>query len=102
MHSVAMGAAQLANTTLEGQDLVDLTEAWGDAHQNLGVLELTLRRDGAKARRWLERALEIGPESREQRRPLLEVCDQLIADPDLDLATSPMVRNMVWLHSPRR
>ncbi|MDA1266482.1 MAG: hypothetical protein O2816_15485, partial [Planctomycetota bacterium] len=77
-------------------------EAWGDAHQNLAVLELTIRRDGAKARRWMAQALKIGPANREGRRPLLDICDALAQNPEYDLASSAMVRNMVWLHSPKR
>jgi tetratricopeptide (TPR) repeat protein len=98
LRAIELGGPQLEDTSLSDEDRYALNEAWGDAHQNMAVLELTLRRNGAKAKQWLTRALEIGPKSREQRRPLLDVCDALIADPDLDLATSPMVRNMVWLH----
>jgi tetratricopeptide (TPR) repeat protein len=39
-----------------------LREAWGDAHQNLGVLYCALRGDGPGALPWLERSLEIGPD----------------------------------------
>jgi tetratricopeptide (TPR) repeat protein len=39
-----------------------LREAWGDAHQNLGVLLCVLRGDGPGALPWLERSLEIGPD----------------------------------------
>jgi len=102
LRAVELGEQQLEDTTLAEADRYSLNEAWGDAHQNLAVLELTLRRDGAKARAWLEQALEIGPASREQRRPLLDACDALALNPELDLAESAMVRNMVWLHSPRR
>jgi tetratricopeptide (TPR) repeat protein len=39
-----------------------LTEAWGDAHQNLGVLAWFHRGDAAAARPWLEKSVEIWPE----------------------------------------
>jgi len=42
-------------------ELALLTEAWGDAHQSLGVLEWIHRRDAAAASRWLEKAIAIGP-----------------------------------------
>ena len=39
-----------------------LTEAWGDAHQNLGVLEWVHKKNATAARAWLEKALEIWPD----------------------------------------
>lgn len=42
-------------------ELALLTEAWGDAHQNLGVLAWVHRKDAASAARWLEKSLEIWP-----------------------------------------
>jgi len=39
-----------------------LTEAWGDAHQNLGVLAWYYREDAEAARRWLEKSLDIWPD----------------------------------------
>ncbi len=38
-----------------------LTEAWGDAHQNMGVLEWFHRGNAAAARPWFEKSLEIWP-----------------------------------------
>lgn len=38
-----------------------LTEAWGDAHQNLGVLAWVHRREREAAERWLVKSLEIWP-----------------------------------------
>jgi tetratricopeptide (TPR) repeat protein len=38
-----------------------LTEAWGDAHQNLGVLAWVHRKDAQAAERWLVKSLEIWP-----------------------------------------
>lgn len=102
LRAVELGELQLQDSGLSDEDRYDLNEAWGDAHQNLAILELTLRRNGAKARAWLERALDIGPASREQIGSVLETCDELAKDPDLDLSLSPIVRNLVWLHSPRR
>ncbi len=43
-------------------ELTLLTEAWGDAHQNLGVLAWVHRRNAPAARAWLEKALEIWPD----------------------------------------
>lgn len=43
-------------------ELTQLKEAWGDAHQNLGVLEWVHRKNAAAARAWLEKALEISPD----------------------------------------
>jgi tetratricopeptide (TPR) repeat protein len=55
---------------LEGE-LALLTEAWGDAHQNLGVLAWVHRQDAEAARTWLEKSLEIWPERTPVRNGLL-------------------------------
>jgi tetratricopeptide (TPR) repeat protein len=97
VHSVEMGAEQLDSTTLEGQDLVDLTEAWGDAHQNLGVLYLTLRDDPATARGWFEKSVEIGPHPQIPRTMVSELylpaCDAAIAG---EAGALDQVRRAVW------
>ena len=59
--SVELGAQQLEVTELEGEELDALTEAWGDAHQNLGTLYLDFENDPQTARVWFEKSLEIGP-----------------------------------------
>ena len=45
-------------------ELLELEEAWGDAHQNMGVLEWVHRKDADAAIAYLERAVEIGPDPR--------------------------------------
>ena len=55
---------QLETRELTEEERFALTEAWGDAHQNLGVLywdENNGRRDPARAIPWLEKSVEIGP-----------------------------------------
>ncbi len=79
LHScVAKGAAQIAflearlqegDLSAEDRELLDgelflLKTAWGDAHQNLGVLHFLHRNDPARALEFLERAVEIGPDPR--------------------------------------
>jgi tetratricopeptide (TPR) repeat protein len=54
-------AAPEARAELETQ-LLDLESAWGDAHENMGVLCYTYRKDPARALPFLQRALEIGPD----------------------------------------
>ena len=46
-----------------------LREAWGDAHQALGLYHWLHRHDGPTAVGWLERCLEIDPE-RSSRIPV--------------------------------
>lgn len=41
--------------------LFDLRSAWGDCHENLGVLRTVYEHDDAAALPWLEKAVEIGP-----------------------------------------
>ncbi len=78
LRSIAMGAVQrdelrarlaaLDDAAAERapleRELWKLENAWGDAHQLLGVLLHVLEGDDAAARRYFERALEIGPEPR--------------------------------------
>ncbi|MFT5049474.1 MAG: tetratricopeptide (TPR) repeat protein [Chlamydiales bacterium] len=91
--AVELGEAQLAETTLEGDELIDLQEAWGDAHQNLGVLYLTLRNDPVKAREWFEKCVEIGPAPRAPRE---FVRDYWIAACDGDEEAQTKVRRQIW------
>ena len=64
--SVALGEEQLADAdALDERARWELENAWGDAHENLGVL-FALRGERDEAIRWFERAVEIGPE----RRPM--------------------------------
>lgn len=62
--SVELGERQLADTTLAQRARYELQNAWGDAHQSLGVLSLVHRRDALTARLWFEKALSIGPDPR--------------------------------------
>jgi len=75
-HAVELGRQQLASSSLDKDARWELENAWGDAHQNLGVLHLMLRNDAQGARPWFERAGEIGPDPRpvinELWLPLLE------------------------------
>ncbi|HPF13274.1 MAG: hypothetical protein H6830_11555 [Planctomycetes bacterium] len=71
----------------------DAHEAWGDAYQNLAVLYLTYKNDPARAKTFMTKALEIGPESRESQRPMLEVLDRLIAGESVGLGT---FGQMIW------
>ena len=54
-------AAPDDRAALETQ-LLDLESAWGDAHENLGVLYYTYKKDPAGALPFLQRAVEIGPD----------------------------------------
>jgi len=77
-----------------------LNEAWGDAHQNMGILELTLRERPAEALRWFRESLAIGPPSREAIRPIAELCERMVAGQTGDWRSA--LDGMVWLHNPRR
>ncbi|MAE27632.1 MAG: hypothetical protein QF724_05515 [Planctomycetota bacterium] len=98
LRAVALGKQQLeARTNTDGEAILDedqlynLLNAWGDAHQNLGVLYLTLKYDPGTARDWFEKAVEIGPDPREaitMPRGYLAQCDLALAG-KLDPATLP-------------
>ena len=63
-HCVRLGEEQLAEMDADDPEHPVLTEAWGDAHENLGVLHLEHRGDPEAARLWFDRAVEIGPNPR--------------------------------------
>ena len=73
LQAVASGARAKDSGELPAQALDMLIEAWGDAHQNLGVLELLHRRNPAKAREWFEKTVAIGPLPRVPREWCSEV-----------------------------
>ena len=62
--AVELGQKQLENAELTKSQRTELESAWGDAHENLGVLHLEHEHDPAAARRWFQRAVEIGPDPR--------------------------------------
>ena len=64
---VEMGTQQLEDESLDEDARWELRNAWGDAHQNLGVLYANLRDNLKEAERWFQKSVEIGPEP----RPLL-------------------------------
>ncbi len=58
--------ARLARSPEQGDQglLWELKNAWGDAHQNMGILAFLHRSDAEAAHSWIERAIEIGPDPR--------------------------------------
>jgi tetratricopeptide (TPR) repeat protein len=62
--AVRLGEAQLAETDPEDEGFTALTEAYGDAHENLGVLQLEFLDNPEAARNYFERSVEIGPYER--------------------------------------
>ena len=66
-------------------ELDPLQEAWGDAHQNLGVLYWLHRRDGKSAEGWLLKALAIDPE----RPSRIAVRNSLLPQTRGELAPEP-------------
>lgn len=66
LRAVELGEEQLDALDPEDEAHPVLVEAWGDAHENLGVLWLEHRGDPEAARLWFDRAVEIGPYPRVQ------------------------------------
>lgn len=92
LQSVAAGETQRADS----DPMSDLNEAWGDAHQNLAVLYLTWLDEPAKAKQYMQKALEIGPGSRNRLRGIMDVCDERIAGKIKD---SGQFDRMIWTPS---
>ncbi len=98
--SIDLGAEQIPSSTLEGQELVDLKEAWGDAHQNMGLVYLTLKNDPARAKTYFERAIEIGPPEVARaivREQFLPLCDRVLAG-DNEAIAETIQPVLVWLY----
>ncbi|MCZ6597356.1 MAG: tetratricopeptide repeat protein [Planctomycetota bacterium] len=64
MRCVRMGEEQLQDETLEEELRLELENAWGDAHENLGVLFANHKGDPEVAVGWFTKSVEIGPEPR--------------------------------------
>lgn len=77
---VEMGRAQLDAGGLDAEGTYDLENAWGDAHENLGVLYLDHKNDPETARGWFEQALAIGPDPRPACVDRIRECDARLAD----------------------
>jgi hypothetical protein len=71
--AVEAGARQKDSGELPAPALDLLVEAWGDAHQNLGVLELIHRRNPVRAREWFDKTVAIGPQPRVGREWVTQV-----------------------------
>ena len=97
--AIELGARQVQDPELSPEDLDSLLEAWGDAHQNMGLVYLTLKNDPATARTWFEKAFEIGPRPRVDRawveQVALPACDKAAAGDPAALAD---LDPRLWLH----
>ncbi|QDV06550.1 Tetratricopeptide repeat protein [Planctomycetes bacterium Poly30] len=102
LDSVKDGEPQLADPNLGEAEREALNEAWGDAHQNLGILEMTLRDRPAEAKIWFEKALEIGPPSRNWLRSVLPVLDTWIETGEKPAEIETIEARTVWPHNPPR
>lgn len=99
LSAIRHGAVQVPKKELEPLAQAQLEEAWGDAHQNMAILELTLRGNAATARDWLQKSLDIGPATRQGLRPLLADCDRMLAGEDVNVAET-IAGRMVWFDQP--
>lgn len=95
------GEAQLQDESMDEATREALNEAWGDAHENMGILEWTVRRNPEKARDWFAKALEIGPPSRFwMKRQLMPLLDEWIDTGEEPEALGELERRRVWTHNP--
>ncbi len=62
--ALRLGELRAADPTLTGEKRRALLEAWGDAHECMGVLLLEYKREPAKAKIHFLRSVEIGPDPR--------------------------------------
>jgi tetratricopeptide (TPR) repeat protein len=99
LRSIAMGEEQLAldaakpaDEALDGVARGMLTEAYGDAYQNLGVLHLLHKQDPAGAIPFFEKSVEIGPSP----RPFLTEALIPFAKGDLDAPIEQVMPEIQW------
>ena len=103
LDAVADGAVQVQYDLAEmgERERFDLNEAWGDAHQNMGILEMTLRDNPRPAREWFVKALEIGPPSREWlRTEVLPKLDEWIKTGVRPASLDEIEARTIWAHRP--
>ena len=100
LDAVADGTVQIQDA-MGDRERFDLNEAWGDAHQNMGILEMTLRDNPAPARDWFVKALEIGPPSREWlRTEVLPRLDEWIETGVRPASLDEIEARTIWAHRP--
>ena len=99
LSAIKHGAVQVPKKELEPGAQAQLEEAWGDAHQNMAILELTLRGNAGAAKDWLQKSLDIGPATREGLRPLLTDCEHMLAGEEVNVAET-IAGRMVWIDQP--
>ncbi len=100
LDAVADGTVQI-QADMDEKARYALNEAWGDAHQNMGILEMTLRDNPAPARDWFVKALEIGPPSREWlRTEVLPRLDEWIETGVRPASLDEIEARTIWAHRP--
>lgn len=102
LDSIKDGEAQLADPgAMAPVEVAQLTEAWGDAHENMGILEWTVRRNPEAALGWFQKAREIGPPSRAwMDRRLLPGLREWIDTGSRPEALDREEERRVWTHNP--
>ena len=102
LDAIKDGEPQLASEDLTDDAREALVEAWGDAHQNMGILEMTLRQRPAEAKTWFIKALEIGPASRNWLQNVLPDLDTWNETGERPVGIDTVEARSVWVHNPPR
>lgn len=88
-HCVAEGEKQATDPNRSAQERDAVAEGWGDANQNLGMIELVHRKNPLKALMYFQRSFDIGPRPRVDRRWVEQVamhwCREVADGKPLDL-----------------
>jgi len=92
LDAIAVGRVQLEKIAAgEAEEDLDVVTAVGDAYQNLGYLELTLRGTSGSAREWFSQCVTFDPVGREMiHQVLLPLCEHI----DSGLVTPEEVRTL--------
>jgi len=97
VRAVDLGQAQIENLERRGEDVPeDLRIAYGDAHQNLGILALTFENDLVSARSWFEKALQVAPDPRPELEEVMPALEASIAAGAWTDELRAFERMMIW------
>ena len=98
--AIAAGELQLEGLEITGE--TDVQEAFGDAHQNLGVIYLTSKNNPATAKEWFQKSVALGPPTRAWiGERIVPMCERLANGGELSEDDRELLDGMVWLHNPK-
>ncbi|MEZ6015282.1 MAG: hypothetical protein R3F49_09225 [Planctomycetota bacterium] len=95
--AIELAKEQLAGYEARGEEAPeDLRIAFGDAHQNMGVLALTFEKDLASAREWFALSMQVAPDERPELVQIMPALDASLAAGAWTDELRAFERMLVW------